>query len=358
MARPVMAAALACAAIVGLASCESAGSPSWAAEGKGERREPLKVAVTRVETARIERHYRTSGTLQAIRAAEIVPTQLGVIRSITVEEGDRVEAGDILARLDGREQALQATAATVELDSLERELRRLESISKNAVSAEEIDKQRYAVEQARVAARLSKHQAKQSIVRAPFAGTVIARHVDVGNLATTSTPLLSLADLSVLELELHLPERDAATVKVGTKVEVELIDGTIFEAAVARKAPVVDALTGTVKFTVQAREYPEGAMPGAFARAKVLVDSRDGVPSLSPKAIFEVDGKPHVYVVVDGKARRRPVELGLQGEDRVEIVSGLSDDDLVVAAGNAGITEGMPLRSASEEPDEKPQQAS
>jgi membrane fusion protein, multidrug efflux system len=314
--------------------------------GKGERAQVLAVETISLEPARIERHYRTSGTLRAIREADIVATQLAIIRTMEVEEGDTVEKGQTLARLDGRDLKLQAAAAGVTLENLERELGRLESVSREAIALEEIDKQRYAVEEARAAAKLTRHQATQTTVRAPFTGTIVERYVDQGNLATTTTPLLRIADLSILELQLHVPERDAASVRVGTPVEIELVDHTRFTAEVFRKAPVVDELTGTVKLTVHAQSYPEAAMPGAFARASILVDARDEAPSLARSAIFEVEGEPHVYVIVDGKARRRAVELGLQGSERAEVVSGLSVDDVVVADGNGGITEGMPLRRA------------
>ncbi len=221
--------------------------------------------------------------------------------------------------------------------------------SVEAISREEIDKQRYLVEQARAGLKLSRHQAKQTVIRAPFAGTIVTRYVDAGNLATTATPLFHLADLSVLELPLHLPEKDAASVSVGADVEVELVDGTEFTAKIERRSPVVDPLTGTVKFTMQTRESPKNAAPGAFARARVLVDRRDRAPGLPRRAVFQLDGKPHVFVVAEGKAERREVKLGLEGGERVEIIAGLSPEDAVVVEGNMGITEGMPLVAVESE---------
>jgi len=217
------------------------------------------------------------------------------------------------------------------------------------ISQEELDKQRYLVEGARATVKLSRHQAKQTVIRAPFAGTIVTRYVDEGNLATTATPLFHLADLDVLELPLHLPEKDAATVSVGAGVHVELVDGSTFEATIERRSPVVDAMTGTVKFTMRASDAPKLAAPGAFARARVLVDARQATPSLPRSAIFGVDGKSHVFVVAEGKSNRREVTLGLEGAERVEILSGLRPEDAVVVEGNAGITEGMPLTAVEAE---------
>jgi membrane fusion protein (multidrug efflux system) len=339
------------AASLGVAACN--GATAGGKGGKGGHGGPrgrggegdeagMKVVVTHMEPARIERWYRSSGTLTPVRSAELVAVQTAIIKDVQVDEGDTVKAGQTLARLDGRELALQASASELQLDNLKSELDRLEA-ARGVVSAEEIDKQRYLVNEARAATKLAKQQSKQTIVTAPFAGTIVARHVDEGNLANTATPLFSLADLSALELELHIPEKDAAAVVRGTTVEIELVDGTVFVAEVFRRAPVVDPVTGTVKFTVRTSEAPASAVPGAFARARVLIVARDGVPSVERGAVFELEGVPHVYVVVDGKARRREVKTGLDGAGRIEILDGLTPDDVVVAEGKGGVTEGMPL---------------
>jgi membrane fusion protein (multidrug efflux system) len=363
---------------VGPVACEGAmgGSPGGkgpGGEGKKGHGGPggggpqgeaaMQVKVVRLSTAPIERWYQSSGTLEAIRSAQLVAVQPAIIEKVLVDEGDQVQEGQLLARLDGRAASLQADVAGVELANLQAELERLESVSGDAISREEIDKQRYLVEQARASVRLSRHTFKQTVVRAPFAGTIVTRHVDEGNFASSSTPLFHLADLRVLELPLHLPEKDAATVEVGSDVEIELVDGTIFTAKIERRAPVVDPLTGTVKFTIRTRKAaapgkgtkleittPPGAAPGAFARAKVLVDAREAAPSLPREAVFQLEGKPHVFVVADGKAHRREVKLGLEGGERVEILAGLAPDEPVVAEGNAGITEGMPLVPTETEP--------
>jgi membrane fusion protein (multidrug efflux system) len=352
-------------------ACEGGSSKSWAGEGKRrgksgkgggprgqrggpggpggqEEQEIVTVETVAISPARIERRYKTSGTLKALRSAALVAVQPGIIKELTVEEADTVEKDQVLAKLDGRELALQASRADLEVRNLEQELERLEQVAaRNAVAREELDKQRYAVQEARAAAKLSRHQARQTVVRAPFSGTITKRYVDIGNLATTATVLFDVADLSALELELYLPEKEATHVKLDSAVDVELLDGTTFVAHVIRRAPIVDPLTGTVKFTVRTEAPPAGALPGAFVRARVLVDVRESAPSLPTSAIFEVEGSPHVYVVREGKARRIPVQLGLEGETRTEIVGGLGPEDQVVTQGDHDITEGMPLATAS-----------
>lgn len=318
-------------------------------EGPGAVAEPLAIAVVELEPADLERHYRTSGTLRALRSADLVALQPGVVLELRAEEGDRVRAGQTLVRLDGRGFKLQAARDVLTAENAARELERLQQLSEH-LSREELDKQRFALQAAQASAQVSRHQASQTIVVAPFSGTITRRAIDVGNLATASTPLFSLADLSVLDVDLHVPEREATTVQAGAPATLELQDGTRFAARVERRAPVVDPLTGTVKFTVRAAEYPAGAVPGAFVRAELLIDRRVAAPSLPRSAIFELEGVPHVFVVEEGRARRRRVELGLVGETRAELRGGALDGAKIVADAGAGITEGMPVKVAGEGP--------
>jgi membrane fusion protein (multidrug efflux system) len=310
--------------------------------------EPLAVELTIVEPATIERHYRASGTLEPLRRAEIRPIRSGIIEGLEVEVGDTVTTDQVLARLDGRELSLQAKRDSISASNVEAELERLRKLEgSGAIAQEEIDTRRHELESAKASARLSRAQASTMTVRSPFAGTVIARDVDVGNLASASTVIYEVADLSALELPLHLPEREAARVKVGNSVEIELIDGVTFAGEVIRRAPIVDALTGTVEFLVRAKTYPELAVPGAFVRARVLLERREAAPSVPTKAVFELEGARYVYVLREGKARRVSVEIGLEGSERIELRSGLAPEDRVLVDAT-GITEGLPIKPMGE----------
>jgi membrane fusion protein (multidrug efflux system) len=254
----------------------------------------------------------------------------------------------VLARLDGRELSLQAARDSILSENAAAELDRLNGLGgSGAIASQEIDLQRHQAEAAKAAARLSKQQASTMTVRAPFAGTVIARPVDIGNLAGTSTVIYRVADLSALELPLHLPEREAAAVTVGSAVEIELVDQTKFNGEIVRRAPIVDPLTGTVEFLVRATTFPPLAVPGAFVRARVLLERSEGVASVPADAVFELEGARYVYVLREGKARRVAVDIGLEGPDRIEIRGGLGPEDRVLTDAN-GITEGMPIKAAGE----------
>lgn len=357
--RPALGPALVLALVVSVAGCNGAsgagpgggqkgGQKGGGRGGPGGPQEPLAVAVVQVEPATIEQFHRASGTLEARRSAEVRAIRTGIIEQLLVEVGDVVEADQVLARLDGRELSLQAQRDGIAASNAELELERLRSLEgSDAIASQEIDTQRYTLDTAKASAKLSRAQAASMVVKAPFAGTILAREVDVGNLASTATVLYELGDLSALELPLHLPEREAAKVAVGAEVTIELIDGTTFTGAILRRAPKVDALTGTVEFLVEATTYPALAVPGAFVRARVLLERREQVASLPNAAIFELEGQRYAYVLREGKARRVAVEVGLVGPERTEIRGGLTAEDRVLSSAQ-GITEALPVKVAGE----------
>lgn len=321
--------------------------------GGGEK-EPLVVELVSLERHELVEYYEGSGTLQAVRRAQLRPQRAGVVVSLEVEEGDVVEEGQLLAKLDGRELNLMAKRDKVAAKNAKEQLERLNAIP-DAVSEEERDLQRFEVQSAKASAALSRYQARQMKVEAPFNGTIVVRPVDEGNLATTTTIIYEIADLSALEVELFIPERDAAAIQTGAAVELAAVDGSRFQAKVARRAPIVDALTGTVKFTVQADNPPEAAMPGGFVRAFIELRRKPDAQSLPQSAVIDLDGEDVVFVHADGVVHKRVVESGMRGDQFVEVVSGLGVEDQAVREASTNFTEGMPVRVQNRDQPKQPQ---
>ena len=320
------------------------GGGAWGQEG-GQEETALAVELVQIGPRDLVRAYPASGTLEAIRSAEIRPTQSGVLVSIEVEEGDLVKEDQVLARIDAREARLMASRDKLAAQNAERELERLDQLAKaQAAAKQELDQQRYALENAIASAKLSRVQASKNTVRAPFEGTITVRNFDAGNLATSADVIFELADLDTLELALHVPEREAGRVKIGAEVQLEDLAEAQFTGTIVRRAPVVDPLTGTVKFTVHSTgERPETAVPGAFVRAQIELESRDAAPALPKSAVLRIDERAFVFVIADGKAQRKEIEIGLEDGEWVEIRGGLEPGTDVVAD-TGEITDGMALK--------------
>jgi membrane fusion protein (multidrug efflux system) len=168
--------------------------------------------------------------------------------------------------------------------------------------------------------------------------------VDIGNLATSTTVLFELADMSTLELDIYAPELDASTIKIGASVALSLVDSSTFVAKITRRAPIVDAMTGTVKLTARIDDPSPRAVPGAYVKANVTRETKPRALTVPLAATVEIGGAPHVYVIEAGVAKKVPVSLGITEEPLVEIVDGLNDAQVIVADPSDDLEDGMAVK--------------
>ncbi|MGB1700846.1 MAG: efflux RND transporter periplasmic adaptor subunit, partial [Nannocystaceae bacterium] len=301
--------------------------------------------VIQPERREISSTFSTSGTLRAIRSAQIRPQQSGIVLELKVEEGQRVEDGEVLAMLDTKDLHLAAARDRLAAENAAQELQRLEGIShQDAIARQEIEQARYEAAAAKATSRVSRHQASLGRITAPFAGTITSRGVDIGNLATSTTILFELADMSALELDLYAPELDASTIPLGAPVTLALVDGTTFVAQIRRRAPIVDAMTGTVKLTARIDDPTERAVPGAYVKARVARETKANALTVPLSATVEIGGAPYVFIVEDGVAKKTAVTLGITEEPLVEITSGLNEGHAIIADPDDELEDGMAVK--------------
>ena len=321
------------------------GSP-WAGEGGGQATAAVPVEAATVERRDISSFIETHGTLEAENEVDLVGRVSAPIVELRAEEGMAVARGQLLARLDEAELEARLDASRASLDEATQAWERAQRLAESQlISPEEHEQARTRFETARAQVDGDEIQMGYTEVRAPFAGLVVARYVDFAEQIDPGTPLFRLSDFDPLLCPIQVPERDLARLSVGQSayLEVEAWPGERFEAEVLRIRPVVDAATGTVRVTL-AVDGRGKLRPGMFADVFVETDRRQGV-LVMPKAALSVDSiGDTVYVVGDGVAQRREVELGFAEGDFVEAVSGLADGEQVVVVGQDGLSDGTPIQ--------------
>lgn len=322
------------------------GAPG-AGAGPGARATPVTARV--VETGDLEVTLRGSTNLQARERIELVPKQAGVVMEILVEEGDRVQAGQVLARLDDEEWRLQAEQSDARATAAREAANRASRLQEmDLVSEQEVER---LVSEARVAEAevgLARLRVENASLRAPFAGTVTHRYIERGQQVNTTNPAFGLADLDRLEALVAIPEREASRVVVGQVVRILLQEGAepVANGVVERIRPVVDAASGTVQVTVTVPAASGGATlrPGQFVNVDVVTETLTGRITL-PRTSVLVDGAaPRVFIVQDGQALEQEVTLGYSRGDRVEIQTGVSAGDTVVIVGQDNLRNGASVR--------------
>ncbi|MDZ7780731.1 MAG: efflux RND transporter periplasmic adaptor subunit [Gemmatimonadota bacterium] len=323
------------------------GGPQGGSRGESARAAPVSARVA--EAGNLEVTLRASTNLRARERIDLVPKQAGVVVDILVEEGDRVEEGQVLARLDAAEwqlQAEQAEARAAAATEAANRARRLQEM--DLVSEQEVER---LVSEARVAEAdlgLARLRVENASMRAPFTGTVTHRNVDRGQQVNTSEPAFSLAALDRLEAVVSIPEREIGRVAVGQTVRILLQEGAapVTSGVVERIRPVVDATSGTVQVTVTVPAASTGVRlrPGQFVNVDLVTETLADRITL-PRTSVLVDGAaPRVFLVRGGEAEEREVELGYSRGDRVEIRSGVEPGDTVVVVGQDNLREGAAVR--------------
>ncbi|MDX1500889.1 MAG: efflux RND transporter periplasmic adaptor subunit [Thermoanaerobaculia bacterium] len=319
------------------------GGPSW---GGGEQVAAVPVEVAEVERRQISTFIETNGTLEAENEVDIVARVAAPIASLETEEGRRVRAGQVLARLEEEELRADLEIARVALEEARLAYERARKLEESQlISPEAYEQALTRFETAKARFEGAEIQLGYTVVRAPFSGLIVARYVDRAQQVAVNTPLFRLSDFDPLLAPIQVPERELPKLAIGQRayLTVEAYPGRRFSARVLRISPVVDAATGTVKVTLEV-DAEDTLRPGMFARVFVETATRPEALVI-PKAALSLESiGDTVYVAADGKAHRREVELGYREGDFVEAVSGVAAGERVVVVGQDGLSDGTPVR--------------
>lgn len=331
-------AALLIAACGGKPGEETAGNETGA-ETKDET-PPVPVETGSPTRGDVYALYRGTAPIEAFADADVLAKVAGEVREILVEEGDVVRKGQVLARLDGDRLRLELNESEARLRKLQRDYERnVELSQKGLISAGDFDRIRYDLEALQAAHNLASLELDYTQIRAPIDGVVSRRYIKLGNTLAVNDPAFRVTSLDPLILDLHVPEREFAKIAAGQPValQIDALQEEPVQATVTRVSPVVDAATGTFKATIELYDATRRIKPGMFARVSIVHDRHVNALLVPRSAIVEDLGRTTVFVVEDGKALQRQVETGYSSEGRIEILSGLSDEDRVITVGQAGL---------------------
>jgi len=300
-----------------------------------------------VETAAATRraisaYYTGTATLEARAEAQVVARTSGVALAVLVEEGQRVQAGQALVRLDPDQARLRVAQTRAQMLKLDNSYQRaLQLVAQRMVSETDVDQLRFDLDSARAQYEAAALELSYTTVTAPMTGVIASREVKPGNFVQIHSPIIRIVDVHQLEATLNVPERDSARLKPGQPVELvaDALPGQVFMGKVDRISPVVETGTGTFR-VISRFSGADGLQPGMFARLKIQYDARPDALVIPRTALLEEGGEPAVYVLREGRAQRTSVTLGADADGWVEVRAGLQPDDAVVTAGKTTVRDG------------------
>jgi len=315
-------------------------------------------AIARDITDRIE----ATGQLLAKAEATVAAQVSGEVTQITTDEGAAVELGQVIVEIDPERRQLEladarASQAQMRAQWVEatREVKRAEKLATGGVGSKaQLDEKRTQLDLANaqlqaVAARvgLAERALADASVRAPFAGLVGRRHVNVGEFVNAGQQLFSLVALDPIEVEFFLPEVDASRVAIGQKVEVRVASSAdaVFEGEVSVVSPTIDSESRTRRAKALIENADGQLLPGSFAQVDLGVAQRNGVILVPKEAVLlRSDGSVLFKLKPDGEhVARVPVETGAHREGLVEIRGAVSSGEWIVVRGQSNLVDGSPV---------------
>lgn len=306
----------------------------------------VPVLVVNAEPRSFDDEIEALGSTRAAESVNVTSRVSNVITAIRFQEGQSVDAGDVLVELENSEATANyaaAQSALIESRSQHRrarELLRTQAVSQSQV--EELEARMLADEAALAAAgaRLQDH-----LVTAPFAGVVGLRRVSLGTLVTPGTIITTLDDVSTVLLDFEIPETYLSAVAVGQSLRAQSAAyprrpfSGIVETVDSRVDPVTRAVTVRARLSNDERLL----LPGMFMTVRVLRETTD-LMLIPEQALVPVQDQQYLYIVVDGVVEARAVEIGRRVPGLVEIVSGISMGDVVIVEGTQRVRDGSAVQ--------------
>ncbi|MEE3263085.1 MAG: efflux RND transporter periplasmic adaptor subunit [Candidatus Latescibacterota bacterium] len=300
----------------------------------------VPVEIASAQRGDISSYLMFSSTIATEAAVEIHPETNGRVEAVLVEEGDHVEAGQILVKLDDEQVLIEERESEVELNHLEGGYKRTEEMfRRRLISTQEYEDKLYQLEQARLRREKAQLALEHTHIRAPFSGVLTTRSVQVGARVGPGGKLFDLVKREDLIARVHVPGQYLREVQVrqAAQIESDFLRDMVFEGYVKRISPVVDPQSGTFKVTLGIHDQWEHLRPGIFVTARIITDTHAGA-ILIPKEAIVYDGSDRfVFVVRDSTAHRVKLDAGFENSRFVEARSEIADTTQVIVVGQNGL---------------------
>ncbi len=342
--------------LVGLFSIPACSSSQAAPPEKAESSEGTNVRpkvapeakATRVEVAVIGRsdamlRLVLPGEVQSSRDADVASSQGGLVESIKVEKGEKIEKGHVIAKVDSALYAAQKKLSKTQLDAARRENKRIEAV-KGSVAGANLDRARTEVAVASANYKIAALRSARTVIKAPFDGIVSDVMMEKGEVAGPGSPMVRLVQLDPITISVSVSDRDVVGLEVGSPARVNVsARAEALEGAVTRISPEANLKTRAFEVEIDLPNPDLSLRPGTIAT--VDLSRQLGEEELVIPQDFVVTRRSGngVFLEKDGVARWQPLKLGRIVRDQVVVEEGLAEGDRVVVVGHRALVDGDAL---------------
>lgn len=306
---------------------------------------PVEVRQSRL--GEISSYLLFSSTIETEDAVEIFAQRGGMVDEVLAEEGDKVAAGDVLARLTDEETRIEYKESKINLEHLQSNFRRTQDLyGRKLISQQEYENQRFEFEQAQLRFERAELALEYTTITAPFAGVITERQVQIGSRVNAGAKFYDLIKLDDMITLVYVPGQYLSAIRRGQRAEVtsDFLEGVRLEGWVKRVSPVVDPNSGTFKVTVGIRDRWEQLRPGLFANVEIVTDTHEDAVLVPKEAVVYEGGERFIFVVADSAASKLKLDAGYENAASVEALSLIEAGTQVIVVGQNGLKDGAKVR--------------
>jgi membrane fusion protein, multidrug efflux system len=297
--------------------------------------------------SRLENNLYATGVIGAFNQVDLVPEVAGKVTAINFREGDQVQKGQLMVKLNDLDLQAQLGKTRALIKLSEQKLGRFKKLLEvNGVSREEFEMQENEINTLKADESFMLAQIAKTSITAPFDGVAGLRNVSPGSFVNATTPIASLVQLKPVYVEFSIPEKYSSLYRKGLKVSFTTEapgEAVTHTATIHALEPKVDAGTNTIR----ARAMYEGKAtlyPGTFVRVLVNLGAIDSALMVPTQCVVPTTNGQKVYLVKADSAVEVPIRIGVRDEKRVQVTGGISAGDTIVASGLLAVKNGSKLK--------------
>ncbi|MCX6149549.1 MAG: efflux RND transporter periplasmic adaptor subunit [Ignavibacteriales bacterium] len=299
------------------------------------REQVIPVNVYILKASKLDDKLLTTGSILANEEVELRSEVSGKITKIFFSEGRKVKKDDLLIKINDSELQAQLLKANSQKKlAEEKEYRQKVMLKKEAISQEEYDISLNELNSLDAELQLIKAQIDKTEIHAPFDGVIGLKAVSDGSYVTPDKKIATLQNINPLKIDFSIPEKYFTQIKVGSGITFGIQGiNKKYSGKIYAIEPKIDASTRTIQIRAITKNEKSEIFPGSFAQVEINLKVIDNALSIPTEALIpDVKGQK-VYIVKNGKAIPKPVEVGIRKEKIIQVVSGLSEGDSVITSG-------------------------
>ena len=311
-----------------------------------QQEKQVNVEVRQVTPETLVETLLVSGETMADRDVTLAAEVGGRVERLTVDLGDRVKKGQLLARIDFAMVSAQAMQAEAAQELAQKTYERLQTLrNEELISQQQIDEAASNKTQAEAAYRIAQTRLNQSSVRASIDGIVARKFVEEGEYVGPGSPVFQIVDYRTIVVKAQLPEKQIALVSRDSKVRIR-IDALKkeYDAQMYVVLPAADPVSRTFQARVKVANPDFEIRVGMAAIMMIDIGEHKDVIVAPQEVVIEEESSRSVFVAENGIAHKRPVHLGAVKDNRVVISDGIKSGEQLIVVGQRDLVDGQPIR--------------